>query len=411
MMRMSNNSAPTEDRDLSASQASPSRIEFANILRGFAALSVIIFHYLAVFWTRPKVVAHLVNAPEPSPGFIVTPWPLEQFHKATLVDMGAFGVAIFFLISGFVIPFSLRKTTMAGFCVNRMFRILPTYVAGFSVTLLAIWTCSKLFGQAWPFTLSEVLVHYFPGARDMAWSRNIDGVVWTLEIEVKFYLLCALMIPLFRRGSSITLGVPFVLACACFILAGFLPALARWNPAAYRAALALALSGTYITYMFIGVVFHWLHQGRLPADKAYLLAGSLFGVFCVQWYTGPFHANFGGAWNFAWGLLAFAFAFSFQRFFRANGVFDFFANISYPLYVVHGVAGYAALRILLEYRMNPWMALGVVGVGAIGVAWLIHVLIEKPSQALGKAWARRIDDYFGAGKAPPSDSKVAAKAA
>jgi peptidoglycan/LPS O-acetylase OafA/YrhL len=36
--------------------------------------------------------------------------------------------------------------------------------------------------------------------RDVAGWPSLDGIVWTLEIEVKFYLLCALLAPALRRG-------------------------------------------------------------------------------------------------------------------------------------------------------------------------------------------------------------------
>lgn len=40
-----------------------SRIEFANTLRGFAALAVVISHYYGVFWSNRAAVESITNAP------------------------------------------------------------------------------------------------------------------------------------------------------------------------------------------------------------------------------------------------------------------------------------------------------------------------------------------------------------
>ncbi len=55
--------------------------------------------------------------------------------------------------------------------------------------------------------------------------------------------------------------------------------------------------------------------------------------------AGPDAASFGLVLNYGAALITFVFAYAYPRFFRANPVFNFLADISYPLYVVHGVAG------------------------------------------------------------------------
>ena len=180
--------------DINAGQ----KIEFANTLRGFAALAVLISHYLGAFWTRRPAVEYLTNTPSLSIDLHPTPTIVTWLNAFPIFNWGAVGVAIFFLISGFVIPFTLRKSSLQGFLANRIFRIFPTYIVGFTITLMGIWLGSKYFENKWPFTATEVLIHYIPGLRDILWSRPIDGIVWTLEIEIRFYLVCALFITWFR---------------------------------------------------------------------------------------------------------------------------------------------------------------------------------------------------------------------
>ncbi len=58
------------------------------------------------------------------------------------------------------------------------------------------------YGSHPPFNIQEALIHAVPGIRDVIGSRNIDGIIWTLEIEVKFYVLCALSAGWLRRSSQ-----------------------------------------------------------------------------------------------------------------------------------------------------------------------------------------------------------------
>ena len=178
------------------------RISFAHLLRGIAALSVVLFHYLGIFWARPEGVASLLNAP-----VLAVPAPIAFlaaiFTPNDVFSVGHFGVALFFLISGFVIPFSFSRQTRLGFFVARAWRLWPTYATGLTLTLLWLFAVTTVFGRAWPHAPQVLLWHYALGVRDIAGSPSLDGIVWTLEIEIRFYLLCLLLAPALRSGRSL----------------------------------------------------------------------------------------------------------------------------------------------------------------------------------------------------------------
>ena len=365
----------------------PPKIEFANTLRGFAAVAVLLSHYYGVFWVGRDAVAELTNTPAlplaslPIPGFF------HWLHLFPLLNWGAFGVALFFLVSGFVMPFSLKKMSWQGFAVSRFFRIVPTYAAGFSITLLAIYGAGWYFGRDWPFSAREVLVHYLPGIRDLLWSRSIDGIIWTLEIETKFYLVCALLIVWFRRDSILVFLAPVALFVLAMLVNRALPVLNNANATAWQTGMNYMMGSQYLIYMFIGVMFQFLHAGKIAPEKAYLGVGGLFSLFCIHWWAGPYAGGISVAWSYAFALLTFGFAYAFPRLFKANRAFDFLADISYPLYVVHAVAGYVVLRILLEIGWPVWAALGAVTLLCIALSWLVHVVVELPTQAIGRRLA------------------------
>ena len=363
------------------------RIEFANTLRGFAAIAVMISHYLGFFGPGRDLIAAIINAPSLSLDRQPIPIYMEWFFNIPVVSLGAFGVALFFIISGFVIPFSLQNLGWLEFSVSRFFRIVPTYVAGFSVTLLALFFSTTYFSNAWPHSPLEILVHYVPGIRDVLWSKHIDFIVWTLEIEMKFYFVCALMAVWFRRYSLKVFLLPIVLFLLSLCLDRLVPGWSTSNALAYRLGMTFILSSQYLIFMFTGVAFHYLYRGKIDPVRAALFVGALFALFCTHWWAGPYSAGFGVARSYAAAVLTFVFAYTFPGIFKGNRLFDFLADISYPLYVIHGVAGYVALRILLDKGVGPWPSLFVVTVGCLVASSLLHVLVERPSQALGKRLA------------------------
>lgn len=86
----------------------PGKVEFADTLRGLAAVSVLVCHFGVVFWTDPNQIGLMINAP--ALASIPAPAWLAYFQY-----LGSFGVALFFLISGLVLPFSLSRNSWKGF--------------------------------------------------------------------------------------------------------------------------------------------------------------------------------------------------------------------------------------------------------------------------------------------------------
>lgn len=366
------------------------RVEFANTLRGFAALAVVISHYFGVFWLDRAAASSLANAPLLPAETHGVPGYVAFLHGSPIFSWGDFGVALFFVISGFVIPFSLRQATWPAFATGRLFRIMPTYVLGFSITLLSLLASTLYFGQDWPFSPHEVLVHYVPGLRDLLWTRNIDGVIWTLEIEVKFYVICACLIIWFRRLDVKVFLAPLALFAGGLLVDRVLPDLHENHQLLWQLAMTFLSFAHYIIFMFVGVVFCYLHESRISASRAWPGIAGLFVLFCVHGWAVPGGVDLREAWSYGFGLLAFAFAFVFPQLFRANRVFDFLAAISYPLYVMHAVTGYVALRIMLDMGLAPWICLPIVTAASFLLAWLLHRLVEKPSQHYGRSLARRL---------------------
>lgn len=360
------------------------RIDFANTLRGFAAFAVMISHYCGFWGPARDQIAAMITVPALPLEAYGVPEYAKMLVALPILSLPAFGVALFFVISGFVIPFSMQKLNWAGFTVNRIFRIVPTYIVGFSLTLFSLFVGTRYFSCDWPYSAKEVLIHYIPGVRDILWSRHIDFIVWTLEIEMKFYLLCAILISWFRRCSMKLFLAPVILFALALLLDRMIPSWERSNATLYRLAMTYVTSSQYLIFMFIGSAFHYLYRGRITPEKAYLGIGGLFALFCIHGWAGPYSSNLGIAWSYGFAVLTFAFAYAYPKWFKANPLFDFLADVSYPLYVIHAISGFMVLRILANLGLPAWLTMIVTISGCLFVSWILHVLVEHPTQMLGK---------------------------
>lgn len=352
------------------------KIHFANQLRGLAALMVLISHHYGVFWGDNEriIVAKMINAPVLD---IKTPFFIQYLWKLPNYSWGLCGVAIFFLISGFIIPFSLKKYSLNNFLTARLFRIFPTYMVGFSITLLSIYFASKYFNRPWPFSSQQIIIHFFPGLRDILDSIGIDGIIWTLEIEIKFYVLCAIFIKFFKRSNLYLFFIPIFLFLTSLTI-NFLMNRYQFNAVFYRFFLIFLFNSQYIIYMFIGVALHYLFEKKISNQKACVLILLFFSLFLIQWKITIYKESFMQFVNYVIALVIFLSSFVYRSKFNENNFFNFLAKISYPLYVSHGVFGYVLLRILIINGFNPIFSLLGTTLICLLNAFLIHKYVELP---------------------------------
>src|SRR5260370_804687 len=106
---------------------------------GRAGSMVAVHHLCVVFWRANPTVAEVAHttplASVPNLPHFAVARRLEQIGLAG----GPLGVALFFLVSGFVIPISLEKVRWKEFLIQRVFRLYPTYWAGLTLTCLAMF--------------------------------------------------------------------------------------------------------------------------------------------------------------------------------------------------------------------------------------------------------------------------------
>ena len=180
------------------------RDRYAHIdsIRAVAAMAVIYFHFAMAFVTSGAAT------------------PIEQhvFYAVTGgVDLGKLGVTLFFFVSGFVIPFSLigrSRGAVASFIVGRVFRLYPAYWLS---VLVALIIAVRLEHVA--FSRITILANVAM-LQDFVRLPSLQGLYWTLQIELVFYGLCVALflgglldqVGAVRTTSFVMLGLALLLA-------------------------------------------------------------------------------------------------------------------------------------------------------------------------------------------------------
>jgi peptidoglycan/LPS O-acetylase OafA/YrhL len=395
--------------------ARATKIQFADTLRGVAAIVVMWWHYVG-FWINRDDIANISNFPPLPSGEPATPHALVYFASAYPFAAAEFGVALFFLVSGFVIPFSFAGYSRCGFLVARILRLYPTYMIGFGVTLLALAASGWVYGRPFPYAARAVFIHAFPGLRDIAWSPHIDYVVWTLEVEVKFYLVCLLLAPFLRLGRLLVFTAPVAATALCVAFVVWLPtpeampALGGNGVIVWRVMWAFMFAAPMIVFMFIGVAIHYLFRGLLSLTTAVGLVALLFALFCAIPTARLYGANFADYAPTSFGAAVAVFGVSAAlpaRFFTWR-VLSWAAAISYPLYVVHAIGGYILLRMLAGAGIHPLICMVLTVAAALATASIIHMLVELPTHKLGRRLARRLTSWQWASRPEARQTELAA---
>jgi peptidoglycan/LPS O-acetylase OafA/YrhL len=68
------------------------------------------------------------------------------------------------------------------------------------------------------------------------------------------------------------------------------------------------------------------------------------------------------------------------------------AAISYPLYVVHGLSGYAIMVVVTRWGGRPFFAVAAAVVYSLVTATALHLLVEEPTRRLAGRIGRGVRD-------------------
>jgi peptidoglycan/LPS O-acetylase OafA/YrhL len=287
---------------------------------------------------------------------------------------GHLAVEGFFAISGFLIFASYERcATLTDYFVKRAARILPGYWLS-TALCLAIALCYGSFHVGRflfaNLTFANFLAPGIPGVFPSNPTTVMNGALWTIKIEVMFYLAVPLIVWICRRlNRDAVLWTLFVLSIAYRI------AFARHE------TLALQFPGQ-LSFFMIGALIHYHLPFFEKNGKWLMFAAALLYILHIAtgWYF-PRPA--------AVAALTLGAALLLPTFRGPTRWGDF----SYGTYVLHWPTIQVVVALGL-YQTHPWLAMLVTFIALAILAIMSWFFVEKPSLAL--AHSRRIKTPYPA---------------
>ncbi|MCX7103467.1 MAG: acyltransferase [Methylobacter sp.] len=287
----------------------------------------------------------------------------------------AIAVKCFFVVSGFLIFMSYENSSDTNqFFMKRARRIYPAY---FSIVLICAFLGSIFSTYSWSEYWSFPLLKYIaanlvflnflqpnlPGLFENNTLQAVNGALWTLKIEVMFYLFVPLAVMAFRKFGRLV--VIIALYFASILYSVIIIELVRRT----------------------GVDSYMELQRQLPGQLSFFLAGA------IGYYYFQYLAKY-GLWLLVLAIAAFVLqawlpwivlepvalgivVVYFACIFPCMGNFGKYGDFSYGMYIVH----FPILQILISFGLfkeSPWLMLTVAGLLILTIAILFWNFIEKP---------------------------------
>ncbi len=305
---------------------------------------------------------------------------LPVAHPVLPVGFGWVGVQIFFVISGFVIAYSASRSTPWRFAKGRILRIAPALVVCslMSAAVLAIYGVpighiADLLWRSWLL---------------WPWGPWVDGVYWTLTIEVVFYAGVALLLAIgaFRHIEALTCLVgAAAAACDAVVGLGLVPALTLSTFPYLHHAVHFALG------IMLWLIFFDRPSLRRWVFAAVFAAGGAFEIAAVARVSNQAAVAPVVVWGLAVIAIVLSAAFR-RRIDRFAPQVRLAGLATYPLYLLHEDIGLVTLGALYAVCVRDLSAFLLVAAAMIGLSVLVARFAEPPMRrALGGLLDRAAD--------------------
>ncbi|KPI26385.1 acyltransferase 3 [Actinobacteria bacterium OV450] len=350
----------TPDVPAQAANSAPRRprLYVLDALRLIAALMVVGFHWTGVN-QYPEV------------------WKQQpQKLMPTVHAFGAYGwlgVQLFFLISGFVICMSCWGKTPRQYFTSRVVRLFPAYWGAVVITALVVNFATTVRHGRHHVTPSGLLTNLTMLQQPLG-VEEVDAVYWTLWVELRFYLLFAVVVAMgltYRRVLSF---------CGIWMIAAVLV------DKADVPFLKMLLMPEYAPFFIAGVAMYLIYR----FGRDWLLLGTVGFSWLVAQHMllgtkesyeygvqHPLH------WYVIAGFSLFAFALMLAV---STGVFNWVQGkwltvagaLTYPVYLLHQEVGFAMIRWGRDHGIAPFALLAMCLAVILLLAWLVHRFVERP---------------------------------
>jgi len=322
-----------------------SKILFLEYLRVYAFISVLVSHKFPEF-------SHIDEA---GLGWILRRLVVAYNFFAPFIWNGGTGVTVFFLVSGYIICKVTYSEPPLIFIIKRIFRIYPAYIFAVLAQFYLVDKSIPGWGDLWPrFCLFGDF---------MSTPRVLNGVDWTLRVEVLFYVVMS-AICVVNKSEKLMPGVFF------WVLA---PQFPNWTPS------TAGFYNKFFPFLLLGAAIFQFETKRIGGGFIFALLTISAINFLLRTDNPQLLDGF-----FLVAFAIFFLAWIYRNSLPLNFVVQKLANITYSVYLLH--------NWLFEYARDQMLALGtnknlaeLISVTAIFcTSYVLYELIEKPSIKLGR---------------------------
>jgi peptidoglycan/LPS O-acetylase OafA/YrhL len=334
------------------------RINEIDLLRFVAAVLVVLFHY--------AFRGHAADDMSP------LPYPL----LAPLFKYGYLGVNLFFLISGFVILMTAANGSFRAFAISRIVRLYPAFWVCCTITaLVGLASAMPLYAVSLGKYLANMtMLNGFFG------TPHIDGVYWSLFVEIKFYLIVAAILLI----GAIRFAQPLL---ALWLVAA---AVLEFHPLRFVNYLLLVDTAAY----FIGGATFFLIWSRGPSPARYAIAAGSWllalhqALAIIPAFDSHYHTTMSPT-VIAAAITGFYLVMLTIALRRTGAIgrrsWVVTGALTYPLYLLHQNVGYILFSLgypVLDPHVLFWSTFALM----LALSYAVHVAVEKPMAAAMKPW-------------------------
>ncbi|MEU4442546.1 acyltransferase [Actinosynnema sp. NPDC050801] len=339
-----------------------------DLLRVIASCAVVFTHVLAWF----------AGVGEGWWAWTATAWvSADTLHLHPWISF--VGVAFFFVVSGVVVTHVTNRETPGQFLRRRLTRLAPLL---FVVTFIG-W-CMINFGlrisRVWegPLGVDKLLLGMVLGNGFAEPDVALLAITWTLRVQVLFYVLVALSIPLLRKRAWVP---PLAIAALCCLTLLAAP---------HNEFFGAHFTGfaTYLPVLCLGQLISLVHSGRVDPLAGVAIGSVHFLLLVWADKIGLTFQGDGVPRTVLLAVLVVVLLMKAQDRVSRSALVKAWAKRTYAIYLVHVCAIYPVFDTLMPHLDENLVVLIGLAVTFLA-AEVLHRLVEMPADRAIRRWERR----------------------